>query len=710
MGLRPTLTFGFPVAVRFGRAAQAPGHCPTCLNRHVAIPDIFVPLRLTQLLQESALRIRQRLEKRKNAVAELPVGVLPSCPTEPSVPKPVIPQSSAVDGARAILHALVKERGALGRGARALLQALHRRGNFLVRTAYDRNHMPDKGGKHDIYLEFCAAYVRTTARVTRYAVEQRAWSRIRDALQWDEVSTTVARQRGARLRRLTQNERYGRHLFIDLAMLAVAVDVAEKTLDTLEPGMYRGNANDTVEYIIDLQRTPIPNRRSVAARCPRRSAHSDGDSTPSLIMWMNDSGTSGGALCPVCMERGKDVTRVETSKQQDASRPLRNITWRVEYLPGNRAALFAPRSRARESSSSFKLTHFAKSTASHSLSFANVIPFSGEARKGKQRWVKRNKHPIGGHVMKDPRRTKQIGRSLRYAYIVAKLTVMNGVGVMDGSLDGPWASSSNDDDVDSIGNRAVRLRTVGTMSKRCCPQKVMMWSDKQSKGANTTRRVEDIAWYAAQSAAGSVEKESRVWQKGLTSPRASPAARDDASSWLPTNVLSVSAMKPSIWRDILSAGRIVSVPAGWEPSAQAWVLFDLDGVSGLQDEIVVAKAGTAMLRVVRRCTDLSGVCMVLQSGPMGIHIWAELREVRSNPRGWFSVAETRLWYASVGERLLAAAQRAGAQDGVVDMSSCAAGRFGRRAGWRILPDGVPFRSRIVTVATSRVRNRSPRLK
>jgi hypothetical protein len=428
---------------------------------------------------------------------------------------------------------------------------------------------------------------------------------------------------------------------------------------------------------------------------------------------MNQSGSSGGALCPVCMQESKESTGSWMSGRRLSGRPLRNLTWRVKYLHGNRAALIAPRTRApgpTRKEASIDVTE--QTTESAPVASEKTQPLEcavGAKRKDRSREGKR---PVGGHVMKDPRRTRQIGESVRYAYVVAKLMVMNGVGTMDGGLTGPWTPSQEvDEGTSSVESRIVRLRTVGTMSKRSCPQKVMMWSDKQSRGPKTTRRVEEIAWYAAQSLIHSRGSAPLGTLSGSeVSSDAKSNFRDDASDWLPTNVLSVSAMKPSSWREVLSSDRIVSVPAGWEPSAQAWVLFDLDGVSGLKDEAVVAKAGTGMLRVVRRCTELSGVCMVLQTGPRGMHIWAELREVRSNPRGWFSVSETRMWYASLGERLLEAARRAGAGDGTVDMSSCAAGRFGRRAGWRILPDGIPFRSRVITVATSRVRKRGPRVR
>lgn len=156
-------------------------------------------------------------------------------------------------------------------------------------------------------------------------------------------------------------------------------------------------------------------------------------------------------------------------------------------------------------------------------------------------------------------------------------------------------------------------------------------------------------------------------------------------------------------------GPLYFCSGGMEASVQAWVLFDIDDISRLDGEGVVTKSGSKLALTIRRDQEMSGRCLIMQTGPSGLHVWAELREVRQDPGKWFKKDETRTWYADLGNRLLQAARRAGARGGKIDMSSCSAGRFARRPGWRLLEDGNVFRSHVVVYVPSRVRKRTPRL-
>lgn len=213
--------------------------------------------------------------------------------------------------------------------------------------------------------------------------------------------------------------------------------------------------------------------------------------------------------------------------------------------------------------------------------------------------------------------------------------------------------------------------------------------------------MEEVAWFAQQSVSLGGDN---LGGQGL--PMEDVV---ESEEWLPTPLLSVSTMRPTSWRDVTAAnGRLISVPASWEASAQAWVLFDIDDIE-FATTGVVKEAGKKVSMVVRREIELSGRCLVIRTGPTGMHVWAELREVRESPGTWFKHQETRNWYANVGDRLMQAAYRAGAKGGMIDMSSCAAGRFARRPGWRLLEDGTQFRSHIIMYVPSRVRSRTPRI-
>ncbi|CAN8066353.1 unnamed protein product [Agarophyton chilense] len=396
-----------------------------------------------------------------------------------------------------------------------------------------------------------------------------------------------------------------------------------------------------LEAVLHISRMPLPGVRTVAARCPRRASHAHRDANPSLILWMNDDGRSGGALCPVCRQHNHF------------------LTWRVLYLSDGAAALYTPHSRAPAP----RRAHAAAIAVCKSTT-KPVLRAPRPSTRAKRR--QQQTLPVGASVM-PPNKVPHVGHVISMAYVTASLRTF-------------------DTSVATPEGHHIRLRTAGTKARQSCPVQLLLWSDRRSKGPLVAQRVEEVAWYARQIADSSLQSEQ----------------------WLPTPLVSVSTMRPSAWRDVLASnGRSVSVPAGWEPTAQKWMLFDIDDLQGL--ECCVSQVASKLVLVARRNQELSGRCLVVHTGPRGVHLWVELREVREQPKDWFRQEEVRVWYAELGYRLLRACHRAGTSGGLVDMSSCAAGRFARRPGWRLLKDGSLFRSRVVMHVPGPVKNRKPRL-
>lgn len=671
-------------------------------------------------------------------------------------------------------------------------------------------------------------------------------------MKWEELSTSEARQRGAPLRKLNMNVRYGRHVFLSFDVLATMIAVAEELIadsfqsdngeqqrqqgNELQPdALFNSGLNVQIEAVIQLKKRPVAGVRTVAVKCPRRDSHRNGDRKPSLLLWMNDDGLTGGAMCPVCMESHADLDSMSSNSNVSGSSPrlgpLRHMTWRVHYIQGNTAVLCTPYRRIRSpphvnyAMNEWKLRNSlatkqknnppkrqkrlksGKETAEHSMDenrrsssslskyavqdqpssaseeslvtnmrdvdmpeLVRVLQLdldenkdddlnsSGESEvssepeseavtnskgRAKQGSDTAKDSPIGGHVMQSSKRIAQIGKTSSLAYVTALLKIAR-------DADTAWMSPGD----------STKLRTVGTKASLACPMQILLWSERQSKGPTSARRVEDVAWYARQSilsydddSYGDADGENGVALNGALSsssfsrstddpeaysspslnedawPRASEAGvvigvTSEASSlsssstsgmvesedWLPTPVVSISVMRVSAWRKVVAgSGQLVNVPAGWEPVVQAWLLFDLDDVANLDSDATVRKAASKMTLAVRRNVELSGRCLVLQTGPRGLHVWAELREPRVEPRAWFKRNETRQWYMESGNKLLRAAHRGGAKHGKVDLCSCSAGRFARRPGWRLLADGSAFRSRVVTYVPSRVKTRSPRM-
>ena len=210
------------------------------------------------------------------------------------------------------------------------------------------------------------------------------------------------------------------------------------------------------------------------------------------------------------------------------------------------------------------------------------------------------------------------------------------------------------------------------------PLVALRWSDSRSRGDAAADRAAFVQWVL-------------------------PERADVVSEeWLSTRLCSVSTMAPKGWVDTRNG----PMPIGWSPKRQGWVLLDLDGIDAL--DAVEQSVGEAVSRVVRRDQECSGRLAVVRTGPVGLQVWVELREVRHSPTKWHRNPNVISWYADLGKRVLCAVRALGATSGLVDSTSCAAGRFGRRPGWRLLEDGSLFRSRLLHSEESPVVAHAPR--
>lgn len=159
-----------------------------------------------------------------------------------------------------------------------------------------------------------------------------------------------------------------------------------------------------------------------------------------------------------------------------------------------------------------------------------------------------------------------------------------------------------------------------------------------------------------------------------------------ARAALPDRLLSVSTMGRA-------AGASWSAPQ--VPRCQQWVLVDLDDV---QLPAQAQALGLALAATVRTDSEASGRCAVIRTSPTGVQVWVELQEARHSAAAWHQLPDVRAWHAALGARLLSTAREHGAQGGHADASACAAGRFGRRPGWRLV-GGVPYRAHLLCVSS-----------
>ena len=135
--------------------------------------------------------------------------------------------------------------------------------------------------------------------------------------------------------------------------------------------------------------------------------------------------------------------------------------------------------------------------------------------------------------------------------------------------------------------------------------------------------------------------------------------------------------------------------APWQPVLQRWMLVDLDDVQELDS--CGPELGHQLAQAALADAEVGDRVAVVRTGPTGLQLWLELAQPRHSPAAWCALAEVRSWHAQLGARLLAVAHSLGASGGHPDASACAAGRWGRRPGWRVV-DGKATRAALLHVA------------
>jgi hypothetical protein len=176
---------------------------------------------------------------------------------------------------------------------------------------------------------------------------------------------------------------------------------------------------------------------------------------------------------------------------------------------------------------------------------------------------------------------------------------------------------------------------------------------------------------------------------------------------LPDRFLSVGSMRASeallvpLHGEAPPEDRAVVLPIRWTPGTQRWVLIDCDDLESVGPE-------WGGLGVVRRVAEvalaaenegiLSGRVAVVQTSPTGVQAWVELAGDVDDARAWWREDTVRDWYGYLAGDVLAAVHASGRSGGHVDASAAAAGRYGRRPGWRLVDGWLPYRARLLGAA------------
>lgn len=451
------------------------------------------------------------------------------------------------------------------------------------------------------YLELCPTYLSSIPSVTRWAAGN-AWKKLKKDLGWIEVSLSDAASMGAKIRKLSFGQKWGRHILLTTKNKRFLLEVARRFRHDGFFERFSGSRSASKVFVGTVA-TPTRLRvsqghigqRTAAVKCPNTKAHKHADKSPSLILWRTGNEHKSGAKCFTCEE-----------------------TYAVEFI-GNKTKLFTPHKTKLAGTQTTVTTKKPRNQHNNNL-------------------LATGSNPIGGLVSKAKATNSYLSAKL-FSYIT--------------------------------DNTGYTTRSIGH-KLRNEPIQILKWSEARSKGAKST----DIALTI-----------QRLYSKDVSQGQ---------KHILPTSLCSVSQMRPTEWKEASFGIR----PSKWGAFRQSWVLFDLDGIVGLETDL--SPMINSIESIIRSNSECSGRCAIVQTGPSGIQVWVELREDRFNPNAWFADKGVRGWYSCLGAKLLNSFHEIGCVGGKVDMACFAAGRFGRRPGWRLLPTGNVFRSRLVSTQCERL--------
>lgn len=255
-----------------------------------------------------------------------------------------------------------------------------------------------------------------------------------------------------------------------------------------------------------------------------------------------------------------------------------------------------------------------------------------------------NAHHHGIAITKDPTQHEAQPAGTLGGYVATRSTAAQHAGSTLAAWqqeDGSWATA-----------RSAGHRLAG------CPLQALAVAEARAAGPAATAHAQEAAAYGA----------------GLPS-----------RALLPDRLISVSCVRRAGagWR------------APWQPVLQRWMLVDLDDVQDLDS--CGPQLGAELAQVAQADPEVGAGVAVVRTGPTGLQVWLQLAQPRHSPAAWCAQPVVREWHAQIGARLLAVAQRLGASGGHSDPSACAAGRWARRPGWRIV-DGEAVRATLVHVA------------
>ena len=190
----------------------------------------------------------------------------------------------------------------------------------------------------------------------------------------------------------------------------------------------------------------------------------------------------------------------------------------------------------------------------------------------------------------------------------------------------------------------------------------------------------------AESSSGDADSR-RAWNAVARAERTG----EDHRSMFADSLVSLDEFRVGSYEERIVRGRSFVVPSRFFAVARRWVLFDLDRLD--RALVIPSEIERFTDRVRSICENdslLEGSFAIVRTSSRGVQVWARLAESVDPNRFTKSVA-IRNWLRGVGREVLDSL----GCGGILDESSFERGRYGRRPGWRIGKDGMPYRATMI---------------
>ncbi len=213
---------------------------------------------------------------------------------------------------------------------------------------------------------------------------------------------------------------------------------------------------------------------------------------------------------------------------------------------------------------------------------------------------------------------------------------------------------------------------------------------------------------------GNLDRDKAACLKAETEWRDARAERsltrveEKPTAWFADKLYSTSDMEVISWRPVpwalrrrneegeveqtpVDPRRLPTIPDKWGACGIRVVLWDIDRPDAVPETVEQIARLEARLEALVRCRpQFSGSYVAMNTSKRGMQFVFELAGDPKDPETFFGNPAVSAWYDAVSAYLLKCLAEIGCGGGTADRSAFAAGRYGRRPGWRLQKDGEAY--------------------